>query len=69
VPDQLDVRAREADFFVQLAKERIFDLLTAADATLRELPAAPAAAAAQKDIALAVHQDDAHVRSIAFRVD
>ena len=60
---------RQADFFLQFAKQRLFDRLALAHAALGKLPAATAGALAQKYLAAIAHQDDADIGSISLCVD
>ena len=62
------VRA-QADLLRELAVQRLFGPLAAADPALRELPAARGHAPADEDLAVVVHQDDADVRPVAVGID
>ena len=68
-PQHLDVLRLETHFLLQLAEQRVLDLLAAVDAALGKLPAAPADASAEEQIAGSTRQNDAHVGAKAVLVD
>src|SRR6185437_495190 len=69
VPEELDVGLLEPDFLIQLPEHGLLEALALTHATLRKLPAAPARAPPEEDLACAAHQHDADVRAKAIRID
>jgi iron complex transport system permease protein len=59
----------EADFFLELAKQRVLHGLALAHTALRKLPAARARALTKEYLTAVTHQDDADVGSISLRID
>jgi hypothetical protein len=64
-----DVVRLQTDLLAKLAVQGRFRRLVAPHATLRELPAAAVASAAEKDFSVATHQYDADIRAEALIVD
>src|SRR5690606_38828734 len=66
--DERDVLRLETDLLAQLPVHRTLDALFRLDAALRELPPAAVPPSGNQHTPVAVHQDDADVRPIAFLV-